>query len=72
MARMVINNIAVCSTKDAGKMLGVTHGRIRQLIDEKKLKAFELNERALAVTLDSIEEYKKAYRKPGPKPAHAR
>lgn len=66
---MLLKNATVVSVADAAKMLKVTPGRVRQLIDEGKLVGHHLSERALAVELQSVQEYKGAYRKPGPKPA---
>ncbi len=66
---MLLKNATVVSVADAARILKLTPGRIRQLIDEGKIIGHHLSERALAVDLQSVQEYKTAYRKPGPKPA---
>lgn len=65
---MLIENATVISVKDAAALLGVTTGRVRQLIGDGTIIAHELSERAWAVELKSVQKYAKAYRKPGPKP----
>lgn len=69
MSTVLLKNATVISVADAARMLKVTPGRVRQLIDEDKLVGHHLSERALAVELKSVQEYAKSYRKPGPKPA---
>lgn len=66
---MLLKNATVISVADAAEILDVTPGRVRQLIDEGRIVAHHLSERALAVELKSVQEYAKSYRKPGPKPA---
>ena len=66
---MLLKNVTIVAVADAAKMLDITPGRVRQLIDEEKLIGHHLSERALAVELQSVQEYKTAYRKPGPKPS---
>ena len=69
MSTVLIENANVISVSDAAALLGVTTGRVRQLLDSRKISGKKLSERAWAVELRSVEEYAKSYRKPGPKPA---
>jgi hypothetical protein len=69
MSTVQLTNLTIVSVADAARILNVTPGRIRQLIDARKLVGHHLSERALAVELDSVKEYAQSPRKPGPKPA---
>lgn len=47
------------SVSDAAEVLGCTEGRVRQLLDEKKIEGEKLHERAWAVDRKSVEAYSK-------------
>ena len=65
---MLIQNVNGVSTADAANLLGVTTGRIRQLVRSGTIKCHAISDRSQVVDLESIKKYANTYRKPGPKP----
>ena len=47
------------TTTEAGRLLGVTARRVRQLIDEEELVAIRLNPRMMLVSRLSVEKYQR-------------
>lgn len=65
----MLKNTHLISASDAAKLLGVTLGRVGQLLREGKLVGERLTPRAWAVDIRSVKKYSKSYRKRGPRPA---
>ena len=57
------------SVADAAEIIGVTMGRVRQLLQCGQIKGQHLTPRAWAVDRRSAEKYARTERQPGPKPA---
>lgn len=55
------------TTREAAEVLGITRRQVSNLIGKGKLKATRFG-RDWQVDSESVEAYKGAYRKPGPRP----
>lgn len=53
---MVLSEKGFMSVAEAARQLGVTGGRIRQMLRAEELLGEKLNERAWAVRVDSVEQ----------------
>lgn len=58
-------DIAAKNVKDAAEFLGVTVGRIYELIREGRLKATKFSPRCWMIETDSLEQYAAGDRSPG-------
>lgn len=64
---MELPNTGMISARDAARMLGVTLGRVRQLLKAKKLRGRKLTPRAWAIYKITVLAYKRSDRRRGPK-----
>ena len=61
-------DIAAKNVKQSAEFLGVTIGRIYELIREGRLKATKVSERCWLVETESLEQYAAGDRSPGRRP----
>lgn len=61
-------DISAKNVSEAASILGVSIGRVHQLIREKRLAAIKVSERCWLIELSSIEEYRRGDRSPGRRP----
>lgn len=66
---MLLEKANLISVAEAARIIGVTTGRVRQLIDDGRLTAEPLGKRSLVVERNSVIRYAKSPRLPGPKAA---
>jgi hypothetical protein len=67
MSTVLLEKTNLISVAEAARILKVTTGRVRQLIDAGIILGEHLSERAIVVDSRSVREYAKSPRKPGPK-----
>lgn len=66
---MLLEKANLISVAEAARIIGVTPGRVRQLIDEGRIVAEPVGERSLVVDRKSAQKYADSPRQPGPKRA---
>jgi excisionase family DNA binding protein len=54
------------SVTEAAEKIGITDGRVRQLLGSGVIRGQKINSRAWAVETSSVQEFMKAPRAPGP------